>query len=709
MDFNINISILQSRLKAITGKIKSGGKNDIGLLKKSKAGSRTSIITTLFFRSLGKYSYNHEDILGLEISPHYIRICQMKNSYGRWILNQLASSCMENQFTNMDIQLNQDLYAESLRDLLHSHRIKTTNVALSVPTSVSVIKIINMPDMEDEDLAQAASMGAIWESMVQLSGSINEYSVYYKVLRRKIKPSTSLSMKEAVSTQSSALDSLFGSGGNETSSFGDSQISTFTGPEVSTFSGPEVTAPIVDQAPSTIISSLPESDVNLPEIPAAVIPEVVAVEALPEEDANSMDVLFVATKLADIHLYTDIAKKAGLEPIIIDAKCNAIKHSFETNPEKHHISHPYAFLEFGADENYIYIVENMRVTTFNINISESDKPLITRSVDNIEALQSFIRNYSEQLNAILDNYTKQNPTGNKVYNIYVSSNTPLHVEDASLEPLINVFIKQMSDVMGGYKITPCNFCNHFEVPAEFAKKVNAEGNLSAWATVLGLATYKLDAFDYNKSGMAIDRVNLMPGYLARIKGHVVQVLSTLAMAAVFIFIMIISGASFMMLSVHGRTLVNEIKTLEYVKGEYEGKNSELQKLSMVMDKVKSLDKVRSTLPSNQMQILTVYKNMTKAIPEGVWLSDINFNPPHAVEIKGNSINDQNILEFVKRLNESGGFKKVSLKTMEALEKKDKAAAATIGAMSPVKKFTLQAELGVDVGTEKLELISGGVK
>ena len=40
---------------------------------------------------------------------------------------------------------------------------------------------------------------------------------------------------------------------------------------------------------------------------------------------NTMDILFVASKLADINNYTNIIKNSGLNPVIIDVKCFALK------------------------------------------------------------------------------------------------------------------------------------------------------------------------------------------------------------------------------------------------------------------------------------------------------------------------------------------------------------------------------------------------
>ena len=41
---------------------------------------------------------------------------------------------------------------------------------------------------------------------------------------------------------------------------------------------------------------------------------------------NTMDILFVASKLADINNYTSIIKQSNLNPVIIDVKCLSLIH-----------------------------------------------------------------------------------------------------------------------------------------------------------------------------------------------------------------------------------------------------------------------------------------------------------------------------------------------------------------------------------------------
>jgi len=48
-----------------------------------------------------------------------------------------------------------------------------------------------------------------------------------------------------------------------------------------------------------------------------------------DDKANTMDILFVASKLSDINNYTQIIKKGGLNAVIIDVKCFALKSAVD--------------------------------------------------------------------------------------------------------------------------------------------------------------------------------------------------------------------------------------------------------------------------------------------------------------------------------------------------------------------------------------------
>ena len=84
-----------------------------------------------------------------------------------------------------------------------------------------------------------------------------------------------------------------------------------------------------------------------------------------DQTGNTMDILFVASKLADINSYTEIIKKSGMNAVIIDVKCFALKSAVDQiNQISGTIedSNLTAVLEFGLDENLslIHISEPTR-------------------------------------------------------------------------------------------------------------------------------------------------------------------------------------------------------------------------------------------------------------------------------------------------------------------------------------------------------------
>ena len=128
-----------------------------------------------------------------------------------------------------------------------------------------------------------------------------------------------------------------------------------------------------------------------------------------DDKANTMDILFVASKLSDINSYTSIIKKGGLNAVIIDVKCFALKSAVDQinqisgSIEDANLT---AILEFGLDENYVMILyENNPIIT-DIFIRGADRNTLQLS-DNQEEMDALVRRYTTQVKqAIQDFETK---------------------------------------------------------------------------------------------------------------------------------------------------------------------------------------------------------------------------------------------------------------------------------------------------------------
>ena len=67
---------------------------------------------------------------------------------------------------------------------------------------------------------------------------------------------------------------------------------------------------------------------------------------------NTMEILFVASKLSDVNAYSALVKKAGLNPVIMDVRCFSLKNAFDNTKLNQENIKQTAILEFGLNENY---------------------------------------------------------------------------------------------------------------------------------------------------------------------------------------------------------------------------------------------------------------------------------------------------------------------------------------------------------------------
>ena len=772
-------------LDSLKGKLnkKSGGSANLA----SKSGE--SAIKKLLRTLVGKSSLDKEKILGVDITPHYVRICQLKRSYGKWMLNNLASACMENFFRKTDIMVNTDSYAENLKDLVSKNKISSKNVAFTVPSSSSIVKILQFADMSDEDFHQAAKLGAIWESAVNLEGGANEYQIYYKILRHNPpqesapqpvfapvnETPTEAPMEEPIPQQEVPTEIPAQTPMEEPTPQQEAPTEIPTEvpmeeptPQEETPTEIPTQTPIEEpnsqqETPSEIPTEVPmETPTPQQETPTEIPAEVPMEEPNPQQEAPTeiptqtpidnpdettnndddkntmaeaegapafedvaivseeipaeiptetatMDVLFIATKTADIDLYADIISKAGLKPVLADIRCLALKHALESYPKIfEEIREPYAFMEFGPDDNYVFVVDGERTNIYNVYMSEDDTINLIYSPEDQDKMNIFVQNYANQALQIIQSHQANYHT-DAIKHLYVNSSAPIHVNDASTEPTMKVFVREMKKLMTGRTIKECDFCSHIEVPEQFAKKVNAEGNISAWATSVGIAMRKLDVFDVEKhEGVAdINLSNLLPNFEKNKANAIKSVASSFAGVILLLMSATALGLSFISLQNHNKSLVSEIESMGDVESKYAVTNEEFNRVSILVNQGDSLGNIQSSLPSNQPVLIIALKHISQSFPDGLYLNEVSYNLPNEITIKGMSVNDHAILSFVKTLNEKPEIMKVSLKTMETETKENsKNIKGLPNQPSATKNFTLSGSINIKNGQAQVLDITG---
>ena len=97
--------------------------------------------------------------------------------------------------------------------------------------------------------------------------------------------------------------------------------------------------------------------------------------------------------MGDINSYTDIVKKGGLNVVIIDVKCFALKSAVD---QINHISGSIeetnltTILEFGLDENYVMILHENNPIITDIFIRGADRKTLLES-NNQEEMEALVR------------------------------------------------------------------------------------------------------------------------------------------------------------------------------------------------------------------------------------------------------------------------------------------------------------------------------
>ncbi len=133
---------------------------------------------------LSKLSVEQEDVAGVDITPGCIRLAQLESNDDKWTLTKLGYKYIEGDTSLDSVKDNPEQYVSKLSQIVNSSKITTTNAAVSIPVSSAIIKVVSLPLMTDEELQEAVDTNSLWENAVQLSDSLDDYSIFWQVLKR---------------------------------------------------------------------------------------------------------------------------------------------------------------------------------------------------------------------------------------------------------------------------------------------------------------------------------------------------------------------------------------------------------------------------------------------------------------------------------------------------------------------------------------------
>ena len=368
---------------------------------------------------------------------------------------------------------------------------------------------------------------------------------------------------------------------------------------------------------------------------------------------NTMDILFVASKLADINNYTSIIKNSGLNPVIIDVKCFALKSAVDQINQisnKTEDTNFTAMLEFGLDENYVMILYNNNPIITDIFLRGQDRKILKDSQDQ-EEKDALVRRFMTQVKqAVQDFETKYEK---RVRNIKVVSNLP------NVDDYLSSFRKSLVN-------TGFNLFDPFDglkIPQQLENKITIE-NRSYFSTVVGLAFRKLDVFGYYKFVTAVKNINLLPNREGMIKQKKMKAFSNFAYkgfvgAIVGIYLILFTLAFFNIYRYN-----SELKIYDTVVKEHTFNQTELQKFTKELSKMTTTLKLSNSLKSNKDLSYRVLAQIASSVPNRVKFDSVEYNGKRQVVIVGIAAGDNDILQLIRNLQTKTLISQASLSSMK---------------------------------------------
>ena len=371
------------------------------------------------------------------------------------------------------------------------------------------------------------------------------------------------------------------------------------------------------------------------------------------EKANTMDILFVASKLADINSYTTIIKNAGLNPVIIDVKCFALKSAVDQINQisnKTEDANLTAVLEFGLDENYLMILYDNNPIITDIFLRGLDRKILLGS-DDIEEKEGLIRRYVTQVKqAIQDFETKYEK---RIRNIKVVSDID------NVEEYLSFFRKNLMNV--GFNLFDPT--DGLQIPKQFEDKINLE-NKSYLTTAIGLAFRKLDVFGYYKFVTAVKNINLLPNRQSMFKQKKMKAISGFAFkgiaASIAALYIILFSLSFWNIYSYNKQLAD----YDNVKKIHKEKGLEDKKISKELKLIETTLKLSRTLKSNKELTYRVLAQIASSVPNRVKFDKVEYNGKYNLTIQGIAATDQDILRFIDNLSKQKLIEQASLSSMK---------------------------------------------
>ena len=506
-----------------------------------------SEVSTKAMSWLSQYSLQQESIVGVDICPHSLRVAELSKKGSQWEVEKLGSRTLELPEGVKALEDDTEFFANELKILLRESGIETRNLAIPLPVSNAIIKVVSVPLMSNEELETAIGTESLWENVVQLTDALTDYSIFYQVLAR-------------------------------------------------------------------------------------------------HTNLNTMDLLFVASRLADIQTVLDIVQLVDLKPMVLDVRCFTLKNAVDTILESKSKATPIAILEMGEIENYIVILKDNSPYIAEIFVRPQDLQVLSGGESDPQIMKSTLDRFGLQITQVLAAFESKHH-GQVPEVLYVVS-----------ELLKNeVVLSGVQERLQKVRLEPFDPFQKLTVNDEqVVQKIDETENVSLYATAVGLATRKLDIFGYFQYVVGTNNINLLPNREnLRLEGRASLIGGFVLMFAV---LFLLTFGSYQLINYWGDSEENN-----EVLADYEVTLSSLDSQKRIKAKLNSRQMiladpfkgyVTNPLETNQQWSFDVLQEITLSVPADIELRQVSYDGAKAMILKGVTGKPQAVHDFAIALQES---------------------------------------------------------
>jgi len=151
----------------------------------SSLGDLSKKFSDFFSSKISKINATTEEVVGIDISHEAIHVAQTsKKNDENWILDKFSYRFLDQTKLKENLLDTPDYLVSEITLALANANITTKNVALSIPVTSAIIRVVTSPLMSEEELKNAVETNSLWENLIQLSDNLNDYSIFHQVINR---------------------------------------------------------------------------------------------------------------------------------------------------------------------------------------------------------------------------------------------------------------------------------------------------------------------------------------------------------------------------------------------------------------------------------------------------------------------------------------------------------------------------------------------